>query len=238
MSGFDPVKDIGMMTPPIYGLTDPDNCCDCGDAVLVLRRCDFSLCVSLSYRVDFGVDGQEGGGCPRCVVGEIQEHTGLFLHVEGGSYVETDVFHVLPQLFNRWHRAHVLDPEARGIRVEPGDLIRDMEAGLSESLVSAMYRGLARHFEGCRQDCLNVVARLLIGGKRPRDWGNGTGGRSLANRGTLLGIGYIEEPREESSQYYATCNTQTCCGDGIWGLEQPASGCMMEETLAEISQSF
>lgn len=163
---------------------------------------DFPLRVWLSHMLEFSVDGQEGGCCPSlgCVAGEVQEHVGLSLDVEGGSDVDTDFSHVLPQLFDWWHRAQVLDPEARGIRVEPGDLIWDPEAGLSEGLFSIPYRGLASPFEGCRQTCLDVVAYSLIGSKVPRDWGDGSEGRSLASRYMLLGRRRIEEPREVSSE--------------------------------------
>lgn len=51
----------------------------------------------------------------------------------------------------------------------------------------------------------------------------------MANRSGLPGKGR----REESRQCYAARQSETCCNDGIWGLEQPASGCMMEEALVE-----
>lgn len=51
----------------------------------------------------------------------------------------------------------------------------------------------------------------------------------MANRSGLPG----KRRREESRQCYAACKAETCCNDGIWGLEQLASGCMMEEALVE-----
>lgn len=197
--------------------------------LLVCRNCDSAIRGSFLHRPKFSVDGYKGGGSPRRVVGKIQKHTRFFLRVEGGRCGRAHLPHLTPRLVEGRHWAHNLDPEPRGVGVEPGHLVWDLEAGLSVALAPTRWRLLAGHFEACRYDCLDIIARLLIGGKRPREWVAANRGGMMANRSGLPGKGR----REESRQCYAARQSETCCNDGIWGLEQPASGCMMEEALVE-----
>lgn len=195
---LDAVEDVGPMSPPVYSLTNPNVCCYQKEAKMLLTGSvgDLSLCVLVLHWSEISVDGKEGGGRPGGVVGKIQEDTCFLFHVERGRYMHSEFAHLLPQLFQGRHGAHVLNPEPRGSRVEPGQLIWDLEAGLPERLVTTSYRGLACHFEACRHDCLDVVARVLIGGKHPGDRGTVAGRRMMADGGLLPEGGSKKEPSE------------------------------------------
>lgn len=159
-------------------------------------------------------------------MGEVQEGTCLPFNVPRMLQLCRDFS--LPVLRKGRHRTHILEHEVwRGARVEPSNLVRDVEGGLPNSLVSPPYRASACHFKGCGHHACNVFTRPSVGGSEPSHWRNGNDtGTEYRDR---------NEFRQVIREHYPAGDPKTSCNDGI-GDKQPADGSMRERTLKGADQ--